>query len=77
MIVHLCLNCGKVSCNRIAGDDSSYVITCMLEKPGNFGEKVITRLASQGIRLLTQDDKRDVLIGLFGYDYYKCLKRVY
>jgi hypothetical protein len=74
MIVHLCLNCGKISCNRIAGDDNCHVITCLLEKSGNLSQKIITRLFNQGIRLLTQDDKQEVLTSLYGYDYLKYLK---
>ncbi|MCL5969913.1 MAG: RNHCP domain-containing protein [Patescibacteria group bacterium] len=69
MVVHLCLNCGKVSCNRIAGDDNPYVITCLLEEPSSLSKEIITRLASQGISLLTQDDKQEVLTSLYGYDY--------
>jgi len=74
MIVHLCLNCGKVSCNRIAGDDNSHVITCLLEKPRSLSREVTTRLVSRGIKLLTQDDKRGVLTSLFGYEYQKYSK---
>jgi len=71
MIVHLCLNCGKTSCNRIAGDDNSYVIVCLLDEPNKLSEEITTRLANQGIRLLTKDDKKEVLISLYGYNYKK------
>lgn len=71
MIVHLCLNCGKIYCNRIAGDDNSYVITCLLEEPNNLGKEIIARLFSQGIKLLTQKDKEEVLTSLYGYNYQK------
>lgn len=74
MIVHLCLNCGKISCNRIAGDDNSYVITSLLERPSNLSREVATRLLNHGIKLLTQDDKREVLTSLFGYEYQKYFK---
>jgi len=29
MIVHQCLNCNKISRNRIAGDDNTYAITSL------------------------------------------------
>ena len=63
MIVHLCLNCGKISCNRIAGDDNSYAIISLLDNS--------TKLSSRGVRLLTQKDKQEVLIALYGYGYQK------
>lgn len=74
MIVHLCLSCGKISCNRIAGDDNSYVITSLLEKPSSLSREVTIRLASHSIKLLTQDDKRGALTSLFGYEYQKYSK---
>lgn len=74
MVVNQCLNCSRISCNRIAGDDNSHVITCLLEEPGSLSQEIITKLASQGISLLTQDDKREVLTSLFGYDYEKYSK---
>ncbi len=74
MIVHLCLNCGKISCNRIAGDDNPYTITCLLAEATNLDRGIINRLVSQGIKLLNQDDKPEVLVALYGYDYQKYLK---
>lgn len=74
MIVHLCLGCGKISCNRIAGDDNSHAITCLLEKSNNLNQETIIRLSTQGIRLTTQEDKQKVLTSLYGYDYLEHLK---
>ena len=74
MIVHLCLHCGKTSCNRIAGDDNPYVITCLLDEQSNLNSELITGLTGQGIRLLTQEDKQEILTSLYGYDYLKRLK---
>jgi hypothetical protein len=71
MIVHLCLNCGKISCNRIAGDDNPYIITCLLEAPSTLSKEITTGLTSQSIMLLNQDDKKDVLTALYGYGYLK------
>jgi hypothetical protein len=59
MIVHLCLGCNCVSCNRIAGDDNSFSILEILETPQNISIK--------GIRFLNKNDKKEVLISLFGY----------
>ena len=71
MIVHLCLGCGRISCNRIAGDDNPYVVTCLLEEPAKLSKEIITGLTNQGIRLLTQDNKQEVLTALYGFCYPK------
>jgi hypothetical protein len=61
MIVHLCLNCGKTSKNRIAGDDNTHEIMNLLDKNSN--------LTHWHQNLLTRKDKDIVLTALFGYDY--------
>jgi len=30
MVMHRCLNCGKISYNRIAGDDNAHVLLALL-----------------------------------------------
>jgi hypothetical protein len=71
MVVHQCLGCGKISCNRIAGDDNSHAVICLLDDSNSLDEETITRLACQGIRLLTQEDKGEILTALYGYEYQK------
>lgn len=58
-IVHQCLNCGKISCNRIAGDDNPHVILFLLE-----GSSKVS-----GVSLLTMEDREDVLVAIFGYNH--------
>jgi len=74
MVVHLCLNCGKISCNRIARDDNSYTITRLLEKVNEPNTSLITRLRSLNIKLVSQKDRHLVLTAIYGYDYKRCLK---
>ena len=59
MVVHLCLNCGKLSINRIAGDDNPHSLLSLLE----------LREGAKGIKLLVLEDKDQVLTALFGYNY--------
>jgi hypothetical protein len=59
MLVHACLNCTKISCNRIAGDDNPHSLLSLLE--GSF--------KAEGITLLTLEDKEQVLTALCGYNY--------
>jgi hypothetical protein len=59
MVVHLCLNCGKVSYNRIAGDDNTYALF----------ELLCDQDASTTTRhpaLLTKEDSLQVRTALFG-----------
>jgi len=62
MIVHKCLGCGKLSPNRIAGDDSTYAITALLETN-------TARSNNCSYRLLNSDDKDKVFTILYGYNY--------
>lgn len=74
MIVHLCLNCGKISCNRIAGDDNSYSIVQLLNEPIKPDTNLIAKLCSSNITLISQEEKSLVLTAIFGYDYERHLK---
>jgi len=58
MIVHKCNKCGKISTNRIAGDDNPNEILNVLEKSVN--------LNIDGIKILTDNDKEEVKNQLFG-----------
>ena len=59
MIVHKCLNCGKISPNRIAGDDNTDSIIALLYEQQSTKTKV---------RLLTSQEKDQALTALFGYN---------
>jgi len=65
MIIHLCLSCGKISVNRIAGDDNEYQLLLLLEE-SNLESKTIHNLINMEIKLLTLADKEAVLNNLFG-----------
>lgn len=67
MIVHLCLNCGKISCNRIAGDDNAYTLIKLLDE-------ATQQTSDLNISLLSRKDRQLVLTCIYGYDYEKYLK---
>ena len=62
MIVHKCLGCGKMSSNRIAGDDNTYAIISLLEINS-------AKSNNCNIKLLTKTDKDRVFTALYGYNY--------
>lgn len=74
MIVHLCLNCGKISCNRIAGDDNTYSIVQLMNVPIKPDTDLIAKLCDSNISLISQEEKPLVLAAIFGYDYERHLK---
>jgi hypothetical protein len=76
-VVHLCLGCNKVSTNRIAGDDNCSAIIKLLRKPNENSESIRSKLKSISRHLLTEENKEDVLIALFGYEYKRFIKKRY
>ena len=74
MIVHQCLSCGKISPNRIAGDDNEYQILSILEDSFNLDTSLINKIKYLGISIITPENKEDALISLFGINYQKYLE---
>ena len=58
MIIHRCAECGKISINRIAGDDNPEAILDVLKNP--------QKISQDDIKLLTEKDKKEILTQLFG-----------
>lgn len=66
MIVHYCLNCGKVSINRVASDDNPDAIFKLFEQSKSLESKICDQLAVQNIQILAGKDKEEVFSQLFG-----------
>lgn len=71
MIIHQCTNCGKISPNRIAGDDSEYQILSILEDSFNLDTNLTNKIKNLGINIISSENKEDALISLFGINYKK------
>jgi len=69
MIVHRCLSCGKISTNRIAGDDNGYVVVNIFTDSLSLDESIRIEAANLTIQLLTLEDKEPMLRSLFGNNY--------
>lgn len=65
MLIHRCANCGKISINRIAGDDSEDKILEIFSKSKN-DEKLRQLLSKQNIKLLGSSDEKEIKSQLFG-----------
>ena len=66
MIIHQCLICGKISINRLAGDDDNQVILDVFEESKKLNPEIINKLTRDGIKVLTEQDKEEIAIQLFG-----------
>jgi len=68
MLIHLCTKCGKISINRIAADDNPQEIIKVWEDSKNLSQDILTRLAKEKIKILTQNEEEEIRIQLFGKD---------
>ncbi|MBN1169024.1 RNHCP domain-containing protein [Candidatus Woesebacteria bacterium] len=68
-LVHLCLGCSAIKVNRIAGDDNCHTILEVFNSSLEISTELKNRLERQDIFLLTKEDKDELLIALFGYNY--------
>jgi len=66
MLIHQCLKCGKISINRLAADDDNQAILKVFEKSQQMDLKRKQQLKAQGIELLEEKDKKEILTQLFG-----------
>ncbi len=66
MLVHYCLACGKLSCNRVAGDDNAYSVISLLDSADTLESDLNSRLAEMNITLLRPADKQMVARALMG-----------
>lgn len=66
MIVHECQKCGKISINRIAGDDKEEMILKVFEDSQKLPKSKKNQLKKEGIKILSKKDKKRLLIKLFG-----------
>jgi hypothetical protein len=66
MLVHQCIECGKISVNRIAADDSSRILLTVYEASLNLDSMENSMIVQKGIALLAADDRHKLNVQLFG-----------
>jgi hypothetical protein len=69
MIIHKCTSCGKISINRIAGDDNPYEILEVWENSQKSITDLVGQLQKEKIKMLTKEDKKEIISQLFGKDF--------
>jgi len=68
MLIHECVNCGKISINRIAGDDNTEAILRRFKESQGLPPEKRSLLEHSGIEVLSDERREEVLIQLFGKD---------
>lgn len=66
MLIHQCQDCGKISINRIAGDDDNKMILEVFENSQKLAQKTLDKLVSQNIQISKISQKNQVLTQLYG-----------
>jgi len=69
MLVHICLACGKISCNRVAGDDNAYSVIRLLTGAEEASVFILDNLDKSNVRLLTPDDEQMVSSAMLGNNF--------
>ncbi len=69
MLVHQCTGCKKTSINRIAADDNPHEIMTVFGNSKNLERDIINQLSQDGIEMLTEKDRPEILSQLFGKDF--------
>lgn len=66
MLIHECVKCGKISINRIAGDDNPKMILQVFEESQQLPSEEISQLECNGLKVLSGKNKREIITQLFG-----------
>lgn len=69
MLIHECTGCGKISINRIAGDDKPEAILKVFKESQELSPKKKKQLERDGIEILSGETKKEILTQLFGKNF--------
>lgn len=71
MLIHECVKCGKISINRIAGDDNTEAILRVFEESQRLPPEKKGRLEHNNIEVLSKEKREEIFVQLFGKDFRK------
>lgn len=66
MLIHVCVECGRLSINRIAADDDTFRILELFRSSLKLTQGMNARFHQEGIQVLRAADKKIVYVRLFG-----------
>lgn len=70
MLIHRCVECGKLSANRIAADDINALVLETFERSLHLDPAIKARMAESGIQALDATDRPTVQARLMGWREY-------
>ena len=76
MLIHICLGCGTVKANRIAGDDSIYMLVSIYRQSFTMDRQVRTNIINSGITMAESKDSSTVYTSLLGGNYKYHLAKI-
>jgi hypothetical protein len=68
MLVHSCIDCGKIAINRIAADDDSQTALEIYENSHHLSQSIQLALVKSGVQILMRRDRCIVESQLFGWN---------
>lgn len=71
MLIHECVKCGKISINRIAGDDDPEAILKIFKESQGLPSEKKDSLERNGIEVIPEKERERIIIQLFGKDFRK------
>jgi len=66
MLIHLCNKCGKISINRISGDDNPEIVLDVFNFSKTLPEEVMEKLNLSKIEILQEKDREGINKQIFG-----------
>ncbi len=66
MLVHTCESCGKISINRIAADDNTFMVWQVFERSLTLSADAAGQISQEGIQVLGAADQAIVRLRLYG-----------
>lgn len=72
MLIHICMECQKITINRIAADDDAFVIIDTYRDSLMLANNLKTRINQDGIRVLQDAEEKIVHLRLFGKSINGC-----
>jgi len=77
MVIHVCLECDKVSINRIAADDDPEGLIAIFENSWRINSQILSMVEKNGVQALNHQDEDIVRARLYGWQTYSTVQQMF
>jgi len=77
MVIHVCLECDKVSINRIAADDDPESLIAIFENSWRINSQILSMVEKNGVQALNHQDEDIVRARLYGWQTYSTVPQMF